>query len=54
VPVECFPFHEIICFKNVGVLQSVSFSSHIERTVIVDLIHILITIPISLAFQSRH
>ena len=24
VPVECLPFHEIICFKNVGVLQSVS------------------------------
>uniref|UniRef100_A0ACD5X164 Uncharacterized protein n=1 Tax=Avena sativa TaxID=4498 RepID=A0ACD5X164_AVESA len=22
VPVECLPFHEIICFKNVGVLQS--------------------------------
>lgn len=24
VPVECLPFHEIICFKNVSVLQSVS------------------------------
>lgn len=22
VPVECLPFHEIICFKNVGILQS--------------------------------
>ncbi|KAL6882660.1 hypothetical protein ACP4OV_011350 [Aristida adscensionis] len=22
VPVECLPFHEIVCFKNVGILQS--------------------------------
>ncbi|XP_062204858.1 origin of replication complex subunit 3 [Phragmites australis] len=22
VPVECLPFHELICFKNVGILQS--------------------------------
>ncbi|RLN19901.1 origin of replication complex subunit 3 [Panicum miliaceum] len=29
VPVECLPFHEIICFKNVGVLQSVQSSPRI-------------------------
>ncbi|XP_044964836.1 origin of replication complex subunit 3 isoform X2 [Hordeum vulgare subsp. vulgare] len=29
VPVECLPFHEIICFKNVGVLQSVQPSPRI-------------------------
>jgi len=37
VPVECLPFHEIICFKNVDVLQS-SLIGNPRRMVRLDLL----------------
>ncbi|KAF8723282.1 hypothetical protein HU200_021800 [Digitaria exilis] len=37
VPVECLPFHEIICFKNVGILQSALIGNS-RRMVQLDLL----------------